>query len=445
MELLSLIRRKHAGLELAPREIHRAVQAMVNGDVLEYQLSALLMAICYEGLSYGETLALTEAYIDSGAGEITWEGFDQPVVDKHSTGGVGDKVSLLLAPWMAAMGMYMPKMSGRGLGHTGGTIDKLESIPGFTVDMSRAGLERMIDDVGCAVIAQTGDMVPADKKTYALRDATDTVDEIGLIAASVMSKKLVAGARHIVLDVKCGSGAFFKTESRARRFAEVAIRLGGDFDRKVACVVSNMDRPLGRAVGNALEVDEVINLLEGKCMSFDLQALCEELGSSLMILTGMVGLDERDKAIGLMRKELNDGVVLDSFKRWVTAQGGDLEEFRRRMQGIAQYRIVEITADTECWIDSMHTMAIGELARSLGAGRLTMEDMIDPMVGLCCHRKTGDTLVPGAPLATIYAKPDDFRSDSDLKHAYLKNVSFSHQPPAEQKLIRAVIGQGWEY
>jgi len=444
MELLSLIRRKHAGLELAPGDIHKLVAAMVAGEVADYQLSALLMAVCYEGLSYEETFALTEAYVNSGAGVMEWGEFDGPLVDKHSTGGVGDKVSLLLAPWMVAAGMYMPKMSGRGLGHTGGTIDKLEGIPGFRADLDRDELHSVVRKAGCAVAEQTADLVPADRQTYALRDATDTVDEIGLIAASVMSKKLVSGAPFIVLDVKCGSGAFFRDESRAMQFAKVASRLGRDFGREVACVISDMDVPLGCAVGNALEVIEVVEFLKGEALLYDLQVVCEALGSTLMVLTGQFDIDDRESAVESMRKTLMDGEVLGVFERWISAQGGDLAGLYRKMEALGDYRRIEISADSACWIGEMDALAIGELAQSLGAGRFTKADVIDPLVGLLCHRKTSDSVVPEAPLATIIAKPDEPRSDSDLRREYLSALKFEHTPPGERKIIHGIVSQGWD-
>lgn len=278
MELLSLIRKKRGHRELDEAEIASMVSSVVCGTTADYQLSALLMAICYEGLSYNETLALTRAFIASGEC-LDWSHLSGPVVDKHSTGGVGDKTSLLLVPWLAAAGLTVPKMSGRGLGHTGGTIDKLESIPGFSIDLDRAHLKRMLEDTGCAIVAQSANLVPADKRIYALRDATGTVDELGLIAASVMSKKLAAGAQYIVIDVKCGSGAFFASVKQAREFAQVAICLGSDFGRPVACVISGMDQPLGSAVGNALEVAEVDAMLRGESEHEDLMELCIALGS----------------------------------------------------------------------------------------------------------------------------------------------------------------------
>lgn len=453
MELLSLIRQKRGGGELSSESIHSMVQALVAGDIADYQLSALLMAICYEGLSYRETFDLTMAYVNSGA-TLRWPDMGGPVVDKHSTGGVGDKVSLLLAPWLAAMGLFVPKMSGRGLGHTGGTIDKLESIPGFNVELTQPQMNAVLASAGCAVVSQSGGLVPADKLTYALRDATGTVDELGLIAASVMSKKIAAGAQFIVLDVKCGSGAFFQTGQDARAFARTAIRLGSDAGCSVACVISSMHQPLGHAAGNALEVSEVLDLLAGTAPVHDLQELCEVLGAALLMLIDRAAMPDETRSqpavrdirrhAAQMRLALHSGDVADRFKRWIAAQGGDLAAFNARQAAMDGCRKLDVTTGADGWIKAMDTRAIGEFVRSLGAGRLRKSDVIDPLVGIICRCKTGGALTPDSPLASIIAKNSDPRSDEELRQAYLATLTFTQTPPPEIKLIHAVMGNGWE-
>jgi pyrimidine-nucleoside phosphorylase len=429
-----MIRRKRGGGELDDSQISELVRGVVAGDVADYQLSALLMAICYEGLSYRETLALTRAYIASGE-RLDWSQFDGPIVDKHSTGGVGDKVSPLLVPWLAAVGFVIPKMSGRGLGHTGGTIDKLESIPGFSVNLGPDRLAEILQQVGCAIIAQSSALVPADKKIYALRDATDTVDELGLIAASVLSKKLAAGAHFIVLDVKCGSGAFFRTEQQAREFAAVAIRLGHDLGRPVACVVSNMDQPLGCAVGNALEIAEVDAMLHDGPRQADLFELCVALGSQLLVLCGRCA----DAAAGAeqMEEVWRSGAVRERFEHWIAAQGGNLADFRSRQRDLRGYRTIEVRAEGDGFIAAMDTAGIGELVRSVGAGRMKAGDTIDSQVGLLCRRKISAAVVRGDQLATIIAKAADPRGDAELADEYRNCLEIASEKPAPRQLIIA--------
>ena len=272
MNLLELIQLKKSGRNIPAKDMQALVEAVCDGSAPEYQLAALLTVICYEGLSVEETVDMTHAFVDSGE-SLDWSDISRPVVDKHSTGGVGDKVTLILAPMMACAGLAMPKMSGRGLGHTGGTIDKLESIPGFRTDLEPQEITEILSEVGCVVSGQTGRLVPADRTFYAMRDATDTVRETGLIAASVISKKLAAGASSIVLDVKTGNGAFFRTEAEARTFADLAVKIGKGVGRKISCVMTDMDQPLGNAVGNCLEVMEVLETLSGERENADLRAV----------------------------------------------------------------------------------------------------------------------------------------------------------------------------
>jgi pyrimidine-nucleoside phosphorylase len=434
MELLSLIRKKRAGGELSAAELEEFTAAVVDGSAPDYQLSALLMAICYEGLSYAETLALTRAFVASGE-QLSWPEAQGPVVDKHSTGGVGDKVSLLLVPWLAAVGLVVPKMSGRGLGHTGGTIDKLASVPGFRVALSQGEIRAILADVGCVVVAQSAGLVPADKRLYALRDVTDTVDQLGLIAASVLSKKTAAGAEHIVLDVKCGSGAFFKDLARAREFAELALSLGRDLGRGVACVISNMHQPLGSAVGNALEVEEVLALLAGERDQPDLTELCQILGALLLTAAGRtVSMDEGQ---AMMEQALAGGAVRERFERWIAAQGGDLAAFRERHRD--GYRRIDVRAVNGGYLRGMDAQRIGELARGLGAGRLTAADGIDAEVGILCRCKVGDAIEAEQSLAELVARAIDPRSDRDLAEEYVAALSFGAEPPEVKPVVLDVL------
>ncbi|MCC7477590.1 thymidine phosphorylase [bacterium] len=437
MDVLQLIRQKRAGQELTEEQISWLVKAAVEGTVPQYQLSALLMALCYEHLTYSETRALTMAFVASGE-RLRWPPSVGTIVDKHSTGGVGDKTSLLLAPWLAAAGLSVPKMSGRGLGHTGGTIDKLESIPGFQVNLGRADMDRLLTEVGCAVVAQSTTMVPADKLFYQLRNDTDTVNEDGLIAASVMGKKLAAGAHYIVLDVKCGSGAFFKDIERARNFAQIAVRLGHDFGRRVACVITNMDQPLGTAVGNTLEVKEVLDLLEGRSQQPDLIELCVTLGAVLLVLTE--GATNVEAGREIMLEQLEYGMVLERFKNWVAAQGGDLEAFRRDLGRLDGYRKVEVRAVRRGYVAAMQVEALGELLRSMGAGRYVEGDVIYPLTGLLAQKKVGSEFAEGEVLATLYARPDDPRSDQELGMALMRCYSFSESPVQRPELIHEIVG-----
>ncbi|MBN2083123.1 thymidine phosphorylase [bacterium] len=423
MELLSLIRAKRRGAELPAAEIHRLVTGIVEHSVADYQLSALLMAICYEGLSYNETLELTRAFIDSGV-TLDWSHLPGPIVDKHSTGGVGDKVSLMLMPWLAAAGLTVPKMSGRSLGHTGGTIDKLESIPGFDVNLSGRQMEDVIKQVGCCIVAQGANLVPADKIVYTLRDATDTVDEMGLIAASVMSKKLAAGADCIVLDVKCGSGAFFTSLARARKFADIALRLGRDLGKPIGCVISNMEQPLGRTVGNAMEVLEARAALAGESPQPDLSALCATLGGVLLVTCNRGASYQEGQA--RMERARESGAALERFDAWIAAQGGDYARLEAaRTKAEKELRLATVPALKDGVISDMDTRRIGEVARRLGAGRLTTADRIDPWAGILCRAKIGDSVVQGEPLAVLVRGPAAPPVPGELVREYQQAVAVS--------------------
>jgi pyrimidine-nucleoside phosphorylase len=447
LDMRAVIRRKRDGGEHSAAELEQLVQAAVGKRVPDYQLSAWLMAVRLRGLSEAETFALTKAFVDSGA-SLSWDGLDRPVVDKHSTGGVGDKVSLALAPWLAAAGLAVPKMSGRGLGHTGGTLDKLAAIPGFSTELNQAGMQRLLEEVGCCIASQSSGLVPADKLFYALRDATETVEELGLIAASVMSKKLACGAPNIVLDVKCGGGAFFPALQQAREFAELACRIGAAAGRRVSCVISAMDQPLGRAVGNALEVQEAAALLNGRRDSPELREACLALGEeALRVAAGSAASPapgQGGKGAPAQNPPLADllasGAAGECFHRWVAAQGGDWAAFEQQAADAARhYRQVEVCAPRAGWIAGINALAVGELACDLGAGRRSKDDVIDPWVGIQCLVKTGEQVAAGQPLARLTVRPDNPRSDSELQRSYLQVVTNAAEPVAPSQVLLATV------
>jgi thymidine phosphorylase len=461
-DMRTLIRRKRDGLEHSAAELQDMVQAAVAGAVPDYQLSAWLMAVCFTHLSEAETFALTQSFVDSGE-TLRWDGLDRPVVDKHSTGGVGDKVSLALAPWLAAAGLAVPKMSGRGLGHTGGTLDKLAAIPGFDTGLDQAGMRRLLREVGCCIASQSAALVPADQLFYALRDATETVEERGLIAASVMSKKLACGAPGIVLDVKCGRGAFFRDAAAARDFAELACRIGAQAGRRVSCVLSPMDQPLGRAVGNALEVKEAADLLSGRRDSPELREACLALGAEALRIAaatsppagpdggapGPVGLELApaaddaawaEHARPLLERLLVSGAAWQHFQRWIAAQGGDWAEFERQAEEErGRCRQVMVRAEARGWIAGLDALAVGELACDLGAGRRTKDDIINPWVGIECLAKTGERVEAGQAIARLTVQPDDARKDGVLSEAYLAAVTVADHEPSRQQMILEVV------
>jgi pyrimidine-nucleoside phosphorylase len=363
-------------------------------------MAAFCMAVFFRGLSDAETFALTDAMVRSGETIDLRSQLGRTVVDKHSTGGVGDKTSLAVGPIVAACGVPMGKMSGRGLGHTGGTLDKLEAIPGFRIELSHEEFVRIVRDVGCAIIGQTGDLVPADKKLYALRDVTATVDQLSLIASSIMSKKIAGGADAIVLDVKVGSGAFMKTLDDARALARTMIEIGRRAGREVVCELTDMDQPLGRAVGNALEVREAVATVRGEGPP-DFTELVLASCAHLLALSDL-GID---RAEGRRRAEaaVADGSAHAAYERWIRAQGGDPSEDALERAPV----VVEVPAPASGWVARAGAIAIGRAALHLGAGRRTKEDDVDHAVGIVCLAKRGDNVDHGAPLAEVHARNEE--------------------------------------
>ena len=395
-----LIERTRNGEELSDAEIADLVLGFTRGDVPDYQMAAWCMAVYFKGLSGRETHALTDAMIRSGETLDLGAALGRRVVDKHSTGGVGDKTSLAVGPVVAACGVPFGKMSGRGLGHTGGTLDKLESIPGYRVELTIEEFIAQVRDVGLAIIGQTGDLVPADKKLYALRDVTATVDADPLIASSIMSKKLAGGGDAIVLDVKVGDGAFMRTLDDARNLAELMVDLGKRAGREVVCLLTDMDQPLGSAVGNALEIREAVDTIAGHGPP-DFTELVLELCARLVALSDLgIDLDEgRTRAMSAVA----DGSATAAYERWIRAQGGDPDPSLLPTAPVVR----KVTAARDGVVARLGALAIGAAALELGAGRRTKEDSIDHAVGIVCQKKRGDAVARGDVLAEVHARDEE--------------------------------------
>lgn len=389
--VLDVIDKKRRQLSLNEQEIIDVVEQYLDGDVADYQMSSLLMSMCCNGLNQDEINSLTKAYIESGD-VIDLSSLTKPTVDKHSTGGVGDKTSLLIAPILACFGVDVAKMSGRGLGFTGGTLDKLEAIEGFNINLDETQFIRQVNDIGLAIISQSGDVVPADKKIYALRDVTGTVDSIGLIAASIMSKKIASGAQHICLDIKCGSGAFMKDLTSARELASTLIAIGRAYDKKVCAIISTMDQPLGVGVGNSIEVMEVVNTLNGHGPN-DLVELATNIVINLLDLCDIKVTREQ------IFDCINGGAAYQKFIEFITAQGGSLSSVEQLH--ISDQRYV-YTSPTTGYVEQYKVDLIGKAAQVLGAGRQFKDDIIDNEVGISCPYKIGDFINEGDSLFTIY-------------------------------------------
>lgn len=433
MRMYDLILKKRGGGELSRDEIHYMVKGYTEGSIPDYQMSAMMMAIYFKGMNAEETLALTMEMEHSGD-TIDLGSIKGIKVDKHSTGGVGDKTSLALTPMVAACGIPVAKMSGRGLGHTGGTIDKLESIPGFSTELTVAQFTEQVNRIGIAIMGQTHNLAPADKKLYALRDVTATVDNMSLIASSIMSKKLAAGADAIVLDVKTGSGAFMKTEEASFALAEEMVRIGKGAGKRTIAVVSDMDQPLGRAVGNALEVKEAIETLQGKGPA-DFTQLCVALGVQMLLLGGMA--QNEAEAEEMLLRTIRDGSALRKFAEFVKAQGGDFDAVyhtERLPQASLTY---EWRADGEGYVSRIACEEVGICSLLLGGGRETKESSIDLSVGMVLHKKVGDRVRPGELIAVLYANEQSRLTEAAkrLRGAYTFS-DVRREPPT---LIRGIV------
>ena len=428
MNMVDIIRSKRDGRALDRAEIEHWIAGIVDGSVPDYQSSALLMAIRLQGMNDEEAAILTDAMARSGS-TFTPEDLGGFTVDKHSTGGVGDTTTLVLIPLLAAAGLTIGKLSGRALGHTGGTIDKLESIPGFHTDLSRTAFLDQVQRIGFALADHTEDMVPADRILYELRDVTATVDSLPLIVASIMSKKIAGGARGIVIDVKTGAGAFLPEIEASRQLAHALVAIGAKLGRKMAALITDMSQPLGRMVGNALEVREAIDTLRGKGPD-DLAALCCELGAELVLFAGET--EDRDAALDRLRRALADGSALERFRALIVAQGGDPAVLDDPSLLPSADRQVEARAARGGTVERLDALAVGRAANLLGAGRTTVDDAIDPAVGVEVLKKVGDTVTAGEPVALLHVtreEPVD-EARSMVENAYaIDEAGASHTPP----------------
>ncbi|MFT8927736.1 MAG: pyrimidine-nucleoside phosphorylase [Sporolactobacillus sp.] len=431
MRMVDLIARKRDGDILTEKEIRFVINGYVSGKIPDYQMSAWTMAIYFSGMTDEEITALTRAMIDSGD-RVDLSSIPGVKVDKHSTGGVGDTTTLVLAPLVAALGIPVAKMSGRGLGFTGGTLDKLESIPGFRVEWSTGAFIEHVRTCGLAVIGQTEDLVPADKKLYALRDVTGTVESIPLISSSIMSKKIASGADAIVLEVTTGSGAFMKDEQSAVALAETMVRIGTRVGRRTMAVITDMDQPLGRAVGNALEVKEAIALLHGEGPD-DLKELVLTLGS-LMVYAAGEASDPSQARVRLL-EVLQSGRAWDQFRRFIASQGGDLAYVDNPERLPQAARQLELLATSSGYLTKLPAASIGLAAMQLGAGRETKESMIDHAAGIMLHRKIGDYVQAGEPILTLHTNRDNGES---VREALGRAVTLGDYMPAHQLIHRII-------
>ncbi|MGG3913553.1 pyrimidine-nucleoside phosphorylase [Rossellomorea vietnamensis] len=419
MRMVDLIEKKREGKELSTEEIKFIVEGYTDGSIPDYQVSALTMAIFFKDMSDRERADLTMAMVESGD-QIDLSAIEGIKVDKHSTGGVGDTTTLVLGPLVASVGVPVAKMSGRGLGHTGGTIDKLESVEGFHVEIENDEFIRLVNKNKLAVIGQSGNLTPADKKLYSLRDVTATVNSIPLIASSIMSKKIAAGADAIVLDVKTGAGAFMKTLEDSKDLAKAMVNIGNNVGRKTMAVISDMSQPLGYAIGNALEVKEAIDTLKGEGPE-DLTELCLTLGSHMVFLAEKASTLEEARA--LLQGAIEDGSALENFKVFLESQGGDpsvVDEPSKLPQ--AKYKI-ELEAKQDGYVSEIVADAVGTAAMWLGAGRATKDSVIDLAVGLELRKKIGDEVKAGDSLATIYSNEENIDNVKEKLYESIKVTS----------------------
>lgn len=434
MRMVDIIEKKRNGEELTTEEISFFVEGYTNGTIPDYQASSLLMAIYFQNMTDRERADLTMAMVHSGD-VIDLSAIDGVKVDKHSTGGVGDTTTLSLAAMVAAVGVPVAKMSGRGLGHTGGTIDKLESIEGFTVELSAEKFVDQVNRLKMSVVGQSGNLTPADKKLYALRDVTGTVPSIPLIASSIMSKKIASGADAIVLDVKTGDGAFMKTVEEARELAYAMVKIGEQVGRKTMAVISDMSQPLGLAIGNALEVQEAIETLKGKGPK-DLEELCLTLGSQMVVLGGKAKTIE--EARNKLEEVLTNGTALQLFKQFVASQGGNpqiVDDYTLLPQ--APFTI-DVLSKQSGFIEKIVADEIGTAAMLLGAGRATKDSEIDLSVGIRLNKKVGDTVQVGESIATLYTKTKQVQTVIDKLY---KNIHITEKEVKAPTLIKEIISE----
>jgi pyrimidine-nucleoside phosphorylase len=432
---VDVIRKKRDGVELSSAEIEWLVSSYTRGDIPDYQVSAWLMAVVLRGMTRSETAVLTDSMLHSGD-VLDFSAIAAKKVDKHSTGGVGDKTSLVLAPVAAAAGLAVPMISGRGLGHTGGTLDKLESIPGFNVNLSTADFRRVLDTCGCAMIGQTPQIAPADHKLYALRDVTGTVESPYLICASIMSKKLAEGIDALVLDVKTGSGAFMKEEKDAVFLAELMVETGQRMGKQVVALITDMDQPLGNMVGNAIEVIECVDILKGAGPG-DLRELCSELAAWMLFLGGVASSIADGKALN--EKLITSGKALEKFKQMVELQGGNPRAIDDTTKLPWAQHSTEVLSPRAGVVTSFRCEQVGTACVVLGGGRERKEDSVDPAVGIVLHKKLGDAVSKGETLATIHH--NDASRAQQASALLLHSFIVTDAPPASARpLVRRVLG-----
>ena len=424
MNIIEIVDKKRENINLTKEELQYVVDNFLNGEIKDYQMSSLLMAICINGMSEEEIISLTEIMINSGD-VIDLSNIDGIKVDKHSTGGVGDKTTIALVPLVAACGVKVAKMSGRGLGYTGGTIDKLESIPGFKTNLTHDDFIKQVNEIGVAIVSQTGNLVPADKKIYALRDVTGTTNSIPLIASSIMSKKIASGADKIVIDVKVGEGALVKNIEDARELSNLMVKIGKHFNKEVLCVLTNMNQQLGYAIGNGLEVLECIDFLNGKGPK-DLSSLVFFLAVSMVSIGKNITIDEAKK---LVNEKLENGEALNKFKEMVNYQGGNIDKL------VAPNNSISIKARETGFIRNIDTEKIGRLVKELGAGRSDVDDMIDFNVGVIIKRKEGEYITENEEIMKVYVGEKDIHIND-----FLNCVEISMIGKESDDLIIEIIG-----
>ena len=430
MRMYDIILKKRRGEELTDEEIRFFVDGYTRGEIPDYQASAFCMAVCFRGMSESETFSLTKHMMYSGD-TVDLSALTH-TVDKHSTGGVGDKTSLIVAPTAASLGLSVAKMSGRGLGHTGGTIDKLESIPGYRTSLTEEEFLNQVKKIGVAVIGQTGNLAPADKKLYALRDVTATVDSLPLIVSSIMSKKLAAGAENIVLDVKYGSGAFMKTPDDAKALASEMVKVGASFGRKVSALITDMDKPLGNCVGNSLEVIEAVKVLRGEERG-ELYELCVNIAAEMYSLA--MG-STHEEALALTENSINSGKAYEKMLEWVSAQGGDVRYIEENTLPVGEFARV-VRASEGGFISHIDAEKVGMSASLLGAGRISKTDRIDYGAGVMLHRNTGDHVRTGDEIAVMYSSNKDTLDAAEKM--FVSAIEYSDTKPNDMPLIYGIL------
>lgn len=432
MRMVDLISKKRQNIELTTAEIEWIINGYTNKEIPDYQMSSFLMAVVFNGMTKAEQLALTQAMVNSGD-VVDLSAIEGIKVDKHSTGGVGDKISLILGPLVASMGVPVAKMSGRGLGHTGGTLDKLESISGMEIEIDMERFIKQVNDIKLSIIGQTGNLAPADKYLYALRDVTGTVESIPLIASSIMSKKIAAGADAIVLDVKFGAGAFMKTLDDAKELAKAMVEIGRDAGRETVAFLTDMNQPLGFAIGNALEVKEAIETLSGKGPR-DLEELVLQLASHMVVLAQKAANTEQ--AYAQLKEKLHNGEALQKFKEFVAAQGGDVSQIENPDLLPSASSVLPVTASQAGYVEKIDALSIGIAAMKLGAGRATKEDIIDMGVGVVLNKKVGEVVNVGDVLAYIHTNQADLTEAIDYIN---KAYEITSSPVCSPTLIYDII------